>query len=147
MCIYKVMSDDEQEKFLKTVSDPLTCWKTVYERNDGTLEPIHNVQSSVRYHAGVNTIHKCIQTTGWYDKNRTMIMGAHFFKLRADAVAKALFMPCRRRVIRCLIAKKDVDAVGYTFMDASGGRPNIALTIVAHRATFAKTIRKASWCA
>jgi len=135
MCLKTVLNDGDKAKMLKKTSDPMVCWKTVDEDNKGNLHPIHNFFGRMSYHAGVNLIPSRLQDCG-DDRRRTL--GAHFFKHRTDAVAKALWTS-DRRVIRCLIAKKDIQVVGYTSMGAYNRSP--ALTVIADRATFAKTIK------
>lgn len=138
MCLKTVMTKREQEAFLKKIPGKMTCWKAVEEYR-GLLRPIFSLLSG-GYHAGVNIIPRRRQTVGM--GNPSITGGAHFFRHRVDAVAMAKYYPMNRRVIRCLIAKKDIDVIGCSCMSGYD-RPN-ALTIIAHRATFAKTARKVS---
>lgn len=140
MCLENVMTKDEQKKFLGTVADTITCWKVVEEDNNGLLQPLHQKINSTSYHAGVNVIRRYFQ--GMFRKD--IPVGAHFFRHRDAAVAVAVLYKRCRKVIRCIINKKDINVVGYTLMTAysSYRSGEFALTIVAHKATFAKVARK-----
>ena len=145
MCLETVMTNKKQVKYLKTVPDPVICWKTVHIDNKGILHPLY-CYTTQDYFAGINVIHRKTQyiSIGTNSKLRIMLLGAHFFRHRCDAVAVARYHRYNRRVVRCKIAKKDIDAIGETSMTAYPITEIHALTIVAHRATFAKTIRKVS---
>ncbi len=144
MCLVNVMSRDEQKKFLKTVADPMICWKAVRVDVDKILRPLHQYVYHTEYHAGVNVIECRVQSM--YTPSRYMKVGAHFFRHRKYAVAAANFEIIKRRIIRCIVNKKDIDVIGYTdmFPYEGCGLDDNALTIIAHKATFAKTVRKVS---
>ena len=143
MCLQSILSDEQRDKVLKKMADPVVCWKVVNEWS-GELYPLHQEIQNTSYHTGVNIIRQCIQMYGKYYDGTSIAAGAHFFRHRADAKVVAHYCNDSRRVIRCLIAKKDIDVVGYSSMGTYYYKRPDALTIVAHRATFAKTIRKVS---
>ncbi len=135
MCLKTTMSKSEQDKLLKKAADPMVCWKTV-EVNNGIMYPLHQY-IHISYHTGVNEIVRRFQTFTPSCKQ----LGAHFFRHRKDAVLVAKYNR-RRRVVRCMIYKDDIDIVGYTSMSVYGYKYVPAITIVAHEATFAKVARE-----
>lgn len=143
MCLYSIMSKEEQDKTLEKMANPVICWKTVAKKygTDG-YTPLHQGTFAITYRSGVNNVSKRMQEVFTCDD---IVAGAHFFRHRADAVAVAKYNEYRnynRRVVRCLINKKDINCIGISPM-ACYNRPR-ALTILAHKATFAKTFRKVS---
>lgn len=140
MCLVKTLSRMEQRKTLKKYTDPMVCWKVVRAGGDGLLRPLHQC-IPMSYHTGVNKIPRHLQYTDNNGEKRSRL-GAHFFKHRAAAIAVAAYQWDNRGIIRCLVAKKDIDTVGYSPMSCYN-HPD-ALTIVANKATFAKTIRRMS---
>ena len=142
MCLQSVMSKDEKDKLLKKAADPMVCWKTVVVNHEGKMYPIHQTWRGVEYHSGVNMIPMVEQYCGESTfGNCKLPLGAHFFRNRKDAIAtaKANYYSYVRKVVRCLISKSDIDAVGYSSMFSYSRPP--AVTIVAHRATFASVAR------
>ncbi len=42
MCLQSILSDEQRDKVLKKMADPVVCWKAVNERG-GKLHPLHPI--------------------------------------------------------------------------------------------------------